>query len=120
MKRLSDFEGEKAVDLWADLFELASEVVTDKRVRKKLSGSKLLIAPVVLKHHKKEVTRILKMLEEPDDEPLNGLNIVERLLYVVEEVYESKILSDFFGWQSQIEQEEPSGSATENTEDEKH
>lgn len=116
MKRLSDFKGEEAVDLWADLFEIATTIFTDKKIQKKLNGPRIVLAPLLLKYHKKEVTEVLLRL---DDEPLDGLNIVERLLFVMEEIYESKILSDFFGWQSQTEQDESSGSAMENTEDKK-
>lgn len=112
MKKLSDYQGEAAIDLWADLMDTASVIISDPKVRKKTSGSKVELAKTMLKLHKKEVCKILLRI---DDTPVNGLNVLVRLLEILEEAFSDPYLSDFFGMQSQNAPEEFSGSATENT-----
>ena len=117
MKKLSDYQGEAAIDLWADLMDTASIIISDPKVRKKISGSKIELAKTMLKLHKKEVCDILLRI---DDTPVNGLNILVRLLGLLEEAFNDPYLSDFFGMQGQNVTEEFSGSATENTKAKDH
>ena len=117
MKKLSDYQGEAAIDLWADLMDTASVIINDPKVRKKSGGSRIALAKTMLKLHKKEVCKILLRI---DDTPINGLNILVRLLGLLEEAFDDPYLRAFFGMQSQNETEESSGSATENTKEEEH
>lgn len=117
MKKLSDYKDEAAIDLWADLLEYASVIFSDPEVRKVANGSKIKLAKTMLKLHKKEVCEMLLAI---DDEPINGLNIVIRLVSILNEVGEDPALRDFFGMQSQNETQESSGSATETTEEKEH
>lgn len=117
MKRLSDYKDEAAIDLWADLLEYASIIFTDPEVKKVANGSKIGLAKTMLKLHKKEVCNMLLAI---DDEPIDGLNIVIRLVSILNEVGEDPELRDFFGLQGQQEKQESSGSATEITEEKEH
>lgn len=115
MKRLSDYKDEAAIDLWADIIEYASPIVSDEEVRKIAQDkdkSNLELAKEMVKRHKKEVCSILLAI---DDTPINGINILTRLIELVNEIGESPEIADFFGFSGQNEAEESSGSATGNT-----
>ena len=116
MRRLSDYQGEEAIELWADIMDSASVIFSDKELRKYAEGSKINLAKAMLKSHKKEVCDILLRI---DDTPINGFNIIVRLVQILEEIGANPEVRDFFGMQSQNEQQESSGSATENTEGKK-
>ena len=113
MKRLSDYKGEKAIDLWADLIELAAEIMTDEEVQSAFLEPKIVLAKVMLRRHPKEVYKIIKRI---DNSPVDGLNILVRLVHLLNEFTENEELKAFFGLQSQSEIEGYSGSAMENTE----
>lgn len=117
MKKLSDYKDEAAIDLWADLLENASVIFTDPKVKAVANGSKIELAKTMLKLHKKEVCEMLLTI---DDEPINGLNILIRLVSILNEIGEDPELRDFFGLQGRKEEQESSGSATENIEEEEH
>lgn len=112
MKKLSDYKDEAAIDLWADILDNALIIFTDPEVRKNLKAPKATIAHTMLKLHKEEVSKILLTI---DDTPLNGLNILIRLVSLLNEISADPDLRDFFDMQGQKEQQESSGSATENT-----
>ena len=112
MKRLSDFEGEAAIDLWADLMDSLSVIFSDPEIQKHAGGSNLDMAKAMLKAHKKEVCDILLAI---DDTPINGMNILVRLVAIFDEVAEDPTLRDFFAMQGQNVTGKSSGSATANT-----
>lgn len=116
MKRLSDFKGEDALDLWADLLDPLSNILSDQKVAAVVrSGrSKIDIAKTILQEHKKDAAEILQRI---DDEPLNGFNIVTRLIAVLADIGENEDVKAFFGYAAQAQKESASsGSAMENTE----
>lgn len=116
MKRLSDYQGEDAIELWADLLEPASEILADPVV-KNISKSKkkpVAIAGMILKRHKEKVCEMLLRI---DPEPLNGLTAFTRLVSLIAEMMENKDMQAFFASQGQMMAEESSGSVTESTED---
>ena len=117
MKRLSDYKGEEAIELWVDLIDEFYEILKDDNLTEYAKGSKIRFASEILKTHKKEVSNILLRI---DDTPLNGLNILTRVVDVVNEITESPELMSFFGAQGQKEEKEPSGSATETTKEKEH
>ena len=115
MKRLSDYKGEEAIELWADLLEPLTEIFGDKVVQASLlgGGSVLSKAKNILSTHKKAAADILLRI---DPEPLNGLNIIARLVSLINEFQESGYFGDFFESASQETTEsEFSGDVTENT-----
>lgn len=118
MKKLSDYQGDQAVDLWADLLDPISEILTDKEVQNVVQSGQapIVIAKTVLKAHKKEAAEILMRI---DPEPLDGFNIVMRLVTILAEIGENNELKAFFGYAAQANTSSAtsasSGSVTENT-----
>lgn len=117
MKRLSDFKGEDAINLWAELLDSATAIFTDPEVKETMSKSKLEMAKTMLALHKKEVCEMLLAI---DDTPVDGLNVLIRLVTILNEIGEDPELQDFFGLQGRKETQESSGSAMETTEEKEH
>ena len=115
MKKLSDYKGEDAIDLWADLLEPISAITSDRDIAiiAKSNKSKIVLAKEILKRHKKEATEILLAI---DDTPINAINIVLRLISLITEISEYDEIMDFFALQGQKTEGGSSGSVTENTE----
>ena len=112
MKKLSDYQGEAAIDLWADLMDSFAVIFSDEEMRQAANGATIDFAKSMLKSHKKEVCDILLAI---DDTPINGINILVRLVNIFDEIAEDPTLKDFFAMQGQNLIEESSGSATANT-----
>lgn len=116
MKKLSDYKGDEAIDLWADLLDPLTDILGDKSVAEIVRSGrpKMTIAKEILKNHKSDAVKILLRI---DDTPINGLNIVFRLVAVLSEIGESEEVKAFFGYAEQAKTaKEFSGSVTENTE----
>lgn len=116
MKKLSDYKGDEAIELWADLLEPLTEILGDQKIQNVINSGepKLIIAKEILKAHKKEATEILLRV---DPEPINGLNIIVRLIAVFADIGEDEEIKAFFGYAEQEQMEnESGGSVTENTE----
>lgn len=116
MKKLSDYTGEEAIDLWADLMDPAATILADKEIAAIMKSK---VAPIrivhkILKTHKKEAIQILTRI---DDTPVNGLNAVTRLLALIGELMEDETAKGFFGMQGQKTDSTSSGSGTESTEE---
>ncbi len=116
MKRLSDYKGDEAIELWADLLDPISEILTDKEIafatRQGLAPIK--IAKLILKNHKTEAADILLRV---DPEPLDGFNFIMRLVNLIAEIGENEEIKSFFGYAAQEKAENGSGgSAMESTE----
>ena len=117
MKKLSDYQGEAAIELWADLLEPLTAILGDAEIAKVVQSGKprMMIASTILKNHKKEAEEILLRI---DPEPLDGLNIVVRLVGILVEIGERPDIKAFFGFAAQEKMEsESSGSPTASTED---
>lgn len=116
MKRLSDYTGEEAIELWADLLEPINTIMADESVLNILKSedkSKIQIASAILKSHRKEAEEILLRI---DPDPINGLNIVVRLVAVIVELGENEDIRGFFGFAEQAQTDNgSSGSVTEST-----
>lgn len=116
MKNLSDYKDDAAIDLWADLLEPLSVLLSDEGVKNAVRAgkSKTEIAREILKNHKKEASEILLRI---DPEPIDGLNLVLRLVSVITDIGKNEEIASFFGYAVQAKQEEkPFTSATESTE----
>lgn len=120
IKTFSDYEGEEALDLWIDLLDPITNIMGDKEIldMRKKPGTKVgHVVKALLKAHKKDVTDILIRI---DPTPLNGLNIVTRLIGLIGDLSNSDAAKSFFSAAEAPTQEKPdgsSGSATENIED---
>ncbi len=116
MKKLSDYKGDEAIELWADLLDPLTNILGDKKIQSVIQSGKpkLIIAKEILKEHKKDAVDILLRI---DPEPINGLNIIVRLVAVVTDIGKDEEIKAFFGYAEQEQTEsESGGSVTENTE----
>lgn len=116
MKKLSDYKGEDAIELWANLLDPFVEIVGDPKVANMLRAKKppLLIAKEMVKEYKKQVSEILLAI---DPTPINGLNIVFRLASVVSEIMKDEDIQSFFVSVPEEKKEKTSsGLVMENTE----
>ena len=115
MKKLSDYQGEEAIELWADLLDPISDICTNNGVQKivKSNAPRIVIAKEILKNCKAQA---IQVLERIDPEPLNGLNIIIRLAGVLSEIGKNEDVRVFFGYASQdVTEGVSSGSVTEST-----
>ncbi|MBO6006015.1 MAG: hypothetical protein J6P49_04085 [Paludibacteraceae bacterium] len=97
MKKLSDYTGAEAFELWADLMEPIVRILQDPDVvmmfRSRASRFKLVSE--VLKTHKDEMMEIFNRID-PDD-PVNGLTVVLRTTQLLAEIGNSEVIDSFFG-----------------------
>lgn len=114
MKRLSDYTGEDAIELWGDILGSLMKIFSDKNIAILLQSGKpkLVIVSEMLKAHTAEISEILLRI---DDTPLNGLNVAVRMVELLNEIEKSEELKGFFGFAEQKTEQISSGSATENT-----
>jgi len=117
--RLSDFKGEKALDVMVDLMEPIIEIMTDDKVKTPYqAGLRLEAIKKALKGHKKAVLTILALLADKDVEEYEP-SMVEIMAGLAELFNDPDVIS-LFTSQSPTTSEKTSGSATENTEEEKN
>lgn len=116
MKKLSDYKGTEAIELWADLLEPAAVLLADKQVQelRKQNVTVAGIAAYLLKEYSSEVQQILLRI---DPQPLTALNMIVRLVDVMLECMNDPDMASFFALQAQMTTEEFSGSAMVNTVD---
>lgn len=95
MRKLSDIQGEAAIDFWADLIDPIASIMSDKDIADAYRSGKpkIVIAKDVLKGHKAEATEILLKI---DPTPLNAINIITRVVAILSEIEDSEEIKDFF------------------------
>lgn len=121
--KLSEYRGDDALEVLAELIEPAVEILADADIAaawrdknpNKTRGQKQLKAvSIAIKKHKEAVIAILAALdhETPDEyrEKINVVTLPKKLL----EVLNDKDLRNFFTSQEQTK-DEPSGSASAST-----
>lgn len=123
MKKLSDYKGEEALELWGDLLDPIAEILADSKVanlvRNHQDRTWLQIAKDIIKWHKAEIMQVFKTID-PDEE-IDGLNIIMKLANILAEVGRNAELRSFFGFAEQGRSvNEPIGSAMANTGEEGH
>lgn len=116
MKKLSDYKGEEAIELWANILDPVIEIVGDEEIAKliKDKAPMIIVAKKAIKDYRKEVSELLLAI---DSTPLDGLNIITRLVSVINEIGRDEEIRGFFGLSAGKTEEKSSGSATENTEE---
>ena len=120
MKKLSDYKGDEAIELWVDLIDPLSNILTDNSIRKVVEAGrpKIEIAKAILKNHKSEAVEIMTRI---DPEPIDGLNIILRLVALLSDIGQNEEIKSFFGFAEEVKmQKESFGSATESTEAEEN
>ena len=115
--KLSDFKGEKALDILADLIEPASEVFGDKEVLAAFQGGKRLNAvKLAIKNHKPAVIKILAVLEgETPEEYAEKITLFTLPMKLLQILNDPELLQAFSS-QGQTGDATSSGSASESTE----
>lgn len=116
--KLSEVQGDAALDLLADILEPVGEIMGDKEVAAAAKGqNKMKAVSVAIKGHKKAVIEILARLDgvDPKEYKVNVLTLPVKLL----ELLNDKELVQLFTWQGQTGDATSSGSVSENTEDKK-
>lgn len=116
MKKLSDYKNEDAIELWADLLDPFVEIVGDTKIKEMIRAKKppLITAKEIVKTYKKQASEILLRI---DPTPLDGLNIIVRLVSILNEIGSDPTMQSFFGLSAGGKEDETSfGPATENTE----
>lgn len=118
--RLSDFKGEEAIDVLADIIEPLSIILIDEEIQK-LAEKK--VAPLfyvkpILKVHKKEIIEILAILDRKTVEDYKkDLNLLTLPMQVLELINDPEVQNLFSSQgQSRIIPLASSGPAMENTE----
>ena len=117
--KITEIENEEALDLLADIIEPASEIFTDAEVREEARNGKnrVKLVKLILKNHK---TGIIQILARLDGKQVNEYhaNIIVMTKQILE-MLNDKDLMEVFISQGQTMDSTFSGSATENTEEEK-
>lgn len=117
--KLSEYKGEQALDMLADLIEPAAAIMADKEISNAVKANlpKIKIVKTAIKNHKPEVIEIMAILdgEDPKEyaEKVNLFTLPAKLL----EILNDPDLMSLFTLQGQNKEETNSGSATENTEE---
>lgn len=101
--KLSDYKGEDAIEVLADIIEPLALILSDKDIRELLSNKKdgTAVAPIklvkpALKNHKREVLEILARIENmPVDEYAETVNVFTLPKQVLDFVNDPNVQSLF-------------------------
>lgn len=110
MKKLSDYKGEDALELWDRLLDPLSAIIGNPEIKAivRSGKNKLEIARALLRVQRKEIVEILLMI---DPEPIDGLNIVSRLISLLSEIGQNDEVKAFFGYAAQVKQDSVSSDS---------
>lgn len=117
--KLSEFRGEEAIEVVADLLEPTCELVSDKEFISLLreKGKRMAAVKVALKNHKAAVIEIMAALEREDpeeyEENVNVFTFPKKLL----DILNDKDLIELFRYQGQTVDAASFGSVSENSEE---
>lgn len=105
MKRLSDYVGEDAFELWADLMEPIVRILQDKDIIDMLrtKASKFKLATTILRNHKEEAAEILDRIDP--EHPVNGFTIIVRAMQFLDELGSDPTILSFFGYRESATKE---------------
>lgn len=117
MKKITDYKNDDAIELWADLIEPFSKIISDPKIKYEMTkkGNKPInMARQMMKLHPKEISEVLLRI---DDTPIDGANAILRLVDILLEIINNKDFSAFFGFAVQEQTGNvSSGSVMESTE----
>ena len=110
--KLSEYQGEAALDILADLIEPAGEIMSDKEIGEVFKKNRFKAIGLAIKNHKKSVMQIMATMDGvPVDE--YKCNVFTLPLKILELLNDSELIR-LFTYQGQTNS---SGSASENTEE---
>lgn len=114
--RLSDYKGEDALDLLAELIEPFTEIISDGEIKKAIKDNKPRpeLIKLIIKGHKKSILEIMAQINGED--PSTFAPTVLDLPLMLIDLLNDEAVTQLFRSQVQTSVEEPSGPATETTE----
>lgn len=117
MKKLSDFQDENALDLLAEVFEPAVEIMTDDDFLKALDANRIEAVKIAIGSHKKAVLQILAAMDgvPVSEYHCNFFVLPARLIELITEIMREQELMAFFTPQGKKKSEDSFGSATAST-----
>lgn len=113
--KLSEYQGEAALDLLADLIEPAGEIMSDKEIGDVFKKNRFKAIGLAIRNHKKAVMQIMASMDgvPVDEYKCNVLTLPVKIL----ELLNDPDLIQLFTYQGQTGDAKSSGSASENTEE---
>ena len=113
--KLSEYQGETALDVLADLIEPAGEIMSDKEIGEVFKENKFKAIGLAIKNHKKAVMQILATMDgvPVDEYKCNVFSLPVKIL----ELLNDPDLVQLFTYQGQTGDAKSSGSASENIEE---
>lgn len=113
--KLSEYKGEAALDILADLIEPAGEIMSDKEIGEVFKKNRFKAIGMAIKNHKKAVMQIMATMDGvPVDE--YKCNVFTLPVKILELLNDSELIR-LFTYQGQTGDANSSGSASENTEE---
>lgn len=115
--KLSDYKGEDALELLANIIEPAMEIFSDKRISEaaKSKMARGALVKMILKNHKKSILEIMAYIDGEDPTTYNPgvFTIPVRLL----ELFNDEEFTELFHSLGQKSSDQLSGPATEATQE---
>ena len=113
--KLSEYQGEAALDILADLIEPAGEIMSDKEIGDVFKKNRFKAIGLAIKNHKKAVMQIMATMDGvPVDE--YKCNVLTLPVKILELLNDSELIR-LFTYQGQTGDANSSGSASENIEE---
>ena len=111
--KLSEYQGEAALDILADLIEPAGEIMSDKQIGDVFKENRFKAIGLAIKNHKKAVMQILATMDgvPVDEYKCNVFSLPVKIL----EILNDPDLIQLFTYQGQTGDANSSGSASGNT-----
>ena len=112
--KLSEYQGEAALELLADLIEPAGEIMSDKQIGDIFKENRFKAIGLAIKNHKKAVMQIMAAMDgvPVDEYKCNVFSLPVKIL----ELLNDPDLIQLFTYQGQTGDAKSSGSVSENTE----
>ena len=113
--KLSEYQGEEALDLLADLIEPAGEIMSDKEIGEVFKENRFKAIGMAIKNHKKAVMQIMATMDgvPVDEYKFNVFTLPLKIL----EILNDPELVQLFTCQGQMVDANSSRSASANIED---
>ena len=113
--KLSEYQGEAALDILADLIEPAGEIMSDKEIGEVFKKDRFKAIGLAIKNHKRAVMQILATMDgvPVEEYKCNVFTLPAKIL----ELLNDPDLIQLFTYQGQTGDANSSGSASENAEE---
>ena len=111
--KLSEYQGEAALDILSDLIEPAGEIMSDKKIGEVFKKNRFKAIGLAIKNHKKAVMQIMATIDGVPVEEYK-CNVFTLPAKILELLNDSELIQ-LFTYQGQTGDANSSGSASENT-----